>query len=154
MRITRSVLALALALSVFVSPCAAYDDDDGGDSASNALGGAVMGGLLGGGLGAAIGSASGNAGKGALIGAGIGAVGGTLMKANEEKQRRQQKADDYYYEEPPRAYPQQYQAQQPVQMQSVNTDTGLPAGAQIKKKVVRKYDAEGNVVSEEEVPVR
>jgi uncharacterized membrane protein YebE (DUF533 family) len=153
MRITRLVLTLALILSVSGASFAYDDDDDSGSSAGNALGGAVMGGLLGGGLGAAIGSASGNAGKGALIGAGIGAVGGTLMKANEEKQRRQQKEDAYYYDEPPQQTRPAPQVQQQVQRPQ-STDTGLPQGAVVKKKVVRKYDAEGNVVSEEEVPVR
>ncbi len=149
MKTLRMVLAFALILSFSGVGYAYSSDDDEGDSASNALGGAVMGGLLGAGLGAAIGSASGNAGKGAAIGAGAGAIGGVLMKANDTKQKRQQREDEYYEEAP---QPQQVRPQpQQIQTQSATTDTGLPQGAKIQKRVIREYDSEGNVVSEKEV---
>lgn len=116
-----------------------YDDYDypepKRDSGTNkTLGGALMGGLLGAGLGAAIGSASGNAGKGAAIGAGIGAVGGGLMGANQASQDRQ--AEESYYDEPP--------VQQTTSASSTTT-------APVKKRIIREYDEQGNIVSEREV---
>jgi hypothetical protein len=107
-------------------------------------------------VGAAVGSASGNAGKGALIGAGIGAVGGALLKANEASQRNRAREEQYYYDgpqQPPQpVHFQNVSPAQHIQTQSAISDTGLPQGAKVKKKVVRKYDADGNVISEEEVP--
>jgi osmotically inducible lipoprotein OsmB len=151
MKILRIVLAFTLILSLSGIVYASSRDDDDGDSGSSTLGTAVMGGLLGGGLGAAIGSASGNAGKGALIGAGVGAVGGALVGANNDAQKRQQRQSDYYEEAPQPMPRQQVQQVQPIQTQTVTTDTGLPQGAKVQKRVIRTYDAEGNVVSEKEV---
>lgn len=114
-----------------------YDEDTGrsrGGSGSNVLGSTVMGGLLGAGLGAAIGSGSGHAGQGAAIGAGVGALGGALMGANKDAQDRQ-------YDEPP---PSDYK-------QPRKTETPVPEGSKIKKRVIREYDADGNVISEKEV---
>ncbi|MBN1527320.1 MAG: hypothetical protein JW919_07045 [Candidatus Omnitrophica bacterium] len=112
-----------------------YDDDSGrSGGGSNVLGSTVMGGLLGAGLGAAIGSGSGYAGKGAAIGAGIGAVGGALMGASKDAQERQ-------YREPP---PPDYR-------QPRATEAPAPEGSKIKKRVIREYDADGNVISEKEV---
>jgi len=101
--------------------------EKGGSSISPALTGALLGGLLGGGIGTAIGSASGHAGTGALIGAGVGAVGGTVVGASQAQKPKQ----DSSYQEAP--------APKPIQK------------SQIKKKVVREYDEQGNVVSEREV---
>ena len=111
-----------------------YDSDNNSRSSggNQTLGGALMGGLLGAGLGAAIGSASGNAGKGAAIGAGVGALGGGLMGANQASQQRKQ--DRYYDDQPPK------QAA-PV------TTTNAP----VKKRIIREFDADGNVISEREV---
>ena len=107
-----------------------YEDDDSEstNSAGSALGGAVMGGLLGAGLGAAIGSASGHAGTGAAIGAGAGALGGTLLSASQAKQKQTVRSRE---EEVP-----------------VSDQVSSPT---VKKRVVREYDEEGNVVSEREV---
>ena len=90
-------------------------------------------GLLGAGVGAISASASGgNAGKGALIGAGTNVIGGALL-------------DSLTGSSQPQPQPVYYQ-QQPVQYQQQQYSNTQP-----KKKIVRKYDADGNVVSEEEV---
>ncbi len=110
----------------------AAEDDKNSDTASSALGSAVMGGLLGGGLGAAIGSASGNAGKGALIGAGVGAVGGTLLGASQESKRRAQERSEIATQEP-------------------DVERTTSQNMKVKKRIIREYDDEGNVISEKEV---
>jgi len=92
---------------------------------NEALTGAIIGGLLGGGIGTAIGSAYGKAGTGALIGAGVGAVGGTIVGASQADSKKSKEAPPLK-EEPPK-------------------------GAKIKKKVIREYDENGNVISEKEV---
>lgn len=141
----RSVVSVAIFI-VFTfsviqpSFCASRDledpEDDSTSSTSSALGSAVMGGLLGAGLGAAIGSASGKAGQGAAIGAGVGALGGTLLgaeKARKEKiASRQAEEDRTYYE----SEPEPTQKTQKIK---------------VKKRVIREFDQEGNVISEKEV---
>ena len=94
-------------------------------------------GLLGAGTGAiAAGASGGKAGKGALIGAGTNIIGGALLDAITTPSQPQQPV---YYQQP---YPQQ-------QSQSYN---GQPTQQQQpRKKIIRKYDSEGNVISEEEV---
>lgn len=91
--------------------------------------GALMGGLLGGGVGAAIGSASGHAGTGALIGAGVGAAGGSVLGAAQADKKERQEA----MEEP-----------RPAPIKSTGP-------SKVKKRVIREYDAEGNVISEKQV---
>lgn len=91
-------------------------------------------GLLGAGVGAISASASGGkAGKGALIGAGTNVIGSALLDTLTGSS--QQQPQPVYYQTAPQGYPQQtaYSNQQP------------------KKKILRRYDADGNVVSEEEV---
>ena len=100
------------------------EEEEKKGSGNEALTGAVMGGLLGAGLGAAIGSASGKAGQGAAIGAGVGAVGGTLVGASQASK----KADESSYQDPKSS-----------------------KGVKVKKRIIRQYDKEGNVVSEKEV---
>ena len=107
-------------------------------------------GLLGAGVGAISASASGGkAGKGALIGAGTNVIGGalldTLMGSGQPQQQQpvyaQQQQPVYQYQQP--SYQQQPQyAQQP----SYSNTSSQP-----KKKIVRKFDKDGNVISEEEV---
>ncbi len=131
-------LILVISLVVFqtgLGYCRQADDDEGsGSSGNKALTSALMGGLLGAGLGAAIGSASGHAGQGAAIGAGVGAVGGTLLGAEKERNERQSSYSAAQLEDQP--------------------ETESPKDIKIKKKIVREYDDEGNVISEKEVPVR
>lgn len=137
MKTLRSFLIFALILYMsglaFAADVEDRSDDnqrDTGPSAgSQVLTGALMGGLLGGGVGAAIGSASGNAGKGALIGAGVGAVGGSVLGASQaDKDKRERES-----------------YRRPQVSQQVPKDTT------IKKKVIREYDEQGNVISEKEV---
>ena len=132
MKIINLITSLVLFLSL---TCPVYGGEVGEEKKSSggneALTGALMGGLLGAGLGAAVGSASGKAGQGAAIGAGVGAVGGTLLGASQAKQREEasyEEAPSDEYEEPETAAPRK-----------------------IKKRVIREYDEEGNVISEKEV---
>lgn len=106
-------------------------------------------GLLGAGVGAISASASGGkAGKGALIGAGTNVIGGalldTLMGSGSQPQQQPQTV---YVQQAPVQYQQpsyqqpSYQQQAPVQQQQ----------SQLKKKIIRKFNSDGKVISEEEV---
>ncbi len=95
-------------------------------------------GLLGAGVGAISASSSGGkAGKGALIGAGTNIIGGalldTLMGGSSQAQQQPQPV---YYQQAPATYANQ----------GYTSSSNQP-----KKKIIRKYDNDGNVVSEEEV---
>jgi len=95
-------------------------------------------GLLGAGVGAISASASGGkAGKGALIGAGTNILGSALLDTLSGPSQPQPQPVYYQQQAPP-----QYQQSYPSQNYS---------GNQPKKKIIRKYDSDGNVVSEEEV---
>jgi hypothetical protein len=90
-------------------------------------------GLLGAGTGAIAASASGGkAGTGALIGAGTNVIGGALLDTLTGPSQPQASQPVYY------APPPQYANQ------------GAPA-QQPQKRIIRKFDKEGHVVSEEEV---
>ena len=96
-------------------------------------------GLLGAGTGAiAAGASGGSAGKGALIGAGTNIIGGALLDSLTGS--GQPKPQPVYYQQQPYPSQQQYQSSGYQQTSS-----------QPKKKIIRKYDSDGNVVSEEEV---
>ncbi|MCX5667962.1 MAG: glycine zipper family protein, partial [Candidatus Omnitrophica bacterium] len=110
-------------------------------------------GLLGAGTGAiASGMSGGSAGKGALIGAGTGVIGGALldMMTQPSQPRR------VYRRAPARQQPQQaVRVQQPqasarVQQPGDDEPEAAVTGTS-RKKVVRKYDDSGKVVSEEEI---
>jgi hypothetical protein len=119
-------------------------------------------GLVGAGTGAlASGMSGGNAGKGALIGAGTSVIGNALLDAITQppQQRRRvyrrapqpqqyppQAYQQQQYQPQPQAYQQQYQPQ-PQNIQVSEEPTGSGEG---KKKIVKKYDANGKLVSEEE----
>ena len=100
-------------------------------------------GLLGAGTGAiAAGASGGSAGKGALIGAGTNVIGGALLDTLTTPSQPQ--AQPVYYQQAPPQYQQQVAPQ--VSSQSQNNNS-----SQLKKKIIRKYDSDGHVVSEEEV---
>ncbi|MFA6079570.1 MAG: glycine zipper domain-containing protein [Candidatus Omnitrophota bacterium] len=140
MKFISLLLAILMTISVTDLSFARSSSDDP-DSGSSALGSAVMGGLLGAGLGAAIGSGSGKAGQGAAIGAGVGALGGTLVgaeKARKEKQMREAE------EREAEAYEQDNSYLEPE-------PAAAPKDVNIKKRIVREYDEDGNIISEKEV---
>ena len=131
------IISLITSLVLFLSlTCPAYagevDREKKSSGGNEALTGALMGGLLGAGLGAAVGSASGKAGQGAAIGAGVGAVGGTLLGASQARDR-----EAASYEEAISA--------------NENEEFETAAPRKMKKRVIREYDEEGNVISEKEV---
>ncbi|MDP2912911.1 MAG: glycine zipper family protein [Candidatus Omnitrophota bacterium] len=101
-------------------------------------------GLLGAGTGAiASGASGGNAGQGALIGAGTGVIGGALLDTLTQpapKQRRVYRKPAVRQIAPPR----QTQNVQVRQEESVNPEEG-------RKKIIKKYDSAGKLVSEEEI---
>ena len=99
-------------------------------------------GLLGAGTGAiAAGASGGNAGKGALIGAGTNVIGGSLLDAITQPSQPPRRV----YRRPPP--PQAVVVQQPnVQVQE---ESAGPEGG--KKKIIKKYDPNGKLVSEEEI---
>ncbi len=92
-------------------------------------------GLVGAGTGAiAAGASGGNAGQGALIGAGTNVIGNALL--DTITQPPQERRGRVYKRIPPKN----------VQVQE--EDTGTPG---TRKKIIRKYDENGKVVSEEEI---
>jgi hypothetical protein len=91
-------------------------------------------GLLGAGVGAiSAGTSGGSAGKGALIGAGTNIIGGALLDTLMGGGSQQQQQPVYYQQAP--VYQQQSSS----------------SSQQLTKKIIRKYDSDGNVISEEEV---
>ncbi|MCX5667866.1 MAG: glycine zipper family protein [Candidatus Omnitrophica bacterium] len=101
-------------------------------------------GLLGAGTGAiASGMSGGSAGKGALIGAGTGVIGGALLDMMTQPSQPKR----VYRRAPARQQPQQTQASPRVQQPG--DDSGTTGASH--KKVVRKYDDNGKVISEEEI---
>jgi len=106
-------------------------------------------GLVGAGTGAiASGVSGGNAGKGALIGAGTGVIGGALldMLTTPSQPKR-------VYRRPVQAPRPRVVTQQPgPQVQQnikVSEEAASPDGG--RKKIIKKYDDTGKLVSEEEV---
>ena len=95
-------------------------------------------GLIGAGTGAiAAGASGGKAGQGALIGAGTAVVGGAIL--DTLTQPPQQKRGKVYRKVP----------KQKVQNVQVQEETAGSEGG--RKKVVKKYDENGKLVSEEEI---
>ncbi|MDD3904988.1 MAG: glycine zipper family protein [Candidatus Omnitrophica bacterium] len=103
---------------------------------------ALKQGLLGAGTGAiASGASGGNAGQGALIGAGTGIIGGILLDSLTQPSQPKK-----VYKRRPQAVTQQIQTQQNVKVEE--EQAGSEGG---KKKIIKKYDPTGKLVSEEEV---
>ena len=118
-----------------------YEEPPQQSATSNVL----KNGLLGAGTGAiAAGASGGNAGKGALIGAGTGAIGGILLDAITQPSQPRR----VYVNPPPQPMPQQQRQQVYTTPATENDTSGAPG---TRKKVIRKYDDAGKVVSEEEI---
>ena len=118
-------------------------------------------GLLGAGTGAiAAGASGGKAGQGALIGAGTGILGGMLLDSMTQPAqprrvyRRAPQPQQYqpqaqpYQQQPYQQQPQPLQYQPQQQNVQVMDETAPEGG---KKKVIKKYDDKGKLVSEEEI---
>ncbi len=94
----------------------------------------------------------GDAGKGALIGAGTNVIGGALLDAvtTPSQPRRV-----YRQAPPPQQYQPQYQPQQQYQPQyqpqNVQVKEETVGSGDGRKKIIKKYDANGKLVSEEEI---
>jgi len=104
-------------------------------------------GLLGAGTGAiAAGASGGNAGQGALIGAGTGIIGGVLLDAITQPSQPKR----VYRRPAPRvqAAPMAQSTVTPAQNVQVSEEPAGPEGG--RKKIIKKYDASGKLVSEEE----
>jgi len=102
-------------------------------------------GLLGAGTGAiASGASGGNAGTGALIGAGTGVIGGALLDAVTAPPAQPRRV----YRKRPVSQSQTQQRIVPAQNVQVQEEsTGTEGG---RKKIIKKYDDAGKLVSEEE----
>lgn len=99
-------------------------------------------GLLGAGTGAlASGMSGGSAGKGALIGAGTNVIGGALLDMMTQPSPQPRRV----YRRPPA----KQQPQPGVRVAQPGDDTSASGTSQ--KKIIRKYDDSGKVVSEEEI---
>ncbi len=108
----------------------------------------IKNGLLGAGVGAISASASGgSAGKGALIGAGTNVIGGALLDSLMGSGTPAPQPQPVYVQQQPVYQQQPYQQQQ----QGYYSSTSSNSSTQPHKKIIRKYDKDGNVVSEEEV---
>jgi hypothetical protein len=108
-------------------------------------------GLVGAGAGAlAAGASGGNAGKGALIGAGTNVIGSALLDAITQPPQQQRRTR--VYRRPVPAQPV-VQAPAPVQPKRYTSEeaTAETGGAGSHKKVIKKYDDSGKLVSEEEI---
>ena len=109
-------------------------------------------GLLGAGVGAiSSGASGGSAGKGALIGAGTGAIGGVLLDMMTQPSQPKR----VYRRAPARQQPQAgarvRKPQAGARVQQPGDDTEAAGTGTSHKKIVRKYDDRGKVVSEEEI---
>ncbi len=117
-----------------------YEEEPAQESTGSKV---IKQGLLGAGVGAiSAGASGGSAGKGALIGAGTGALGGVLLDMMTQPSQ------------PKRVYrraPVRQKPQQAVKVQQPGDDTDSAGTGTSHKKVVRKYDDSGKVVSEEEI---
>ncbi len=123
-------------------------------------------GLVGAGTGAlASGMSGGDAGKGALIGAGTSVIGNALLdaitqppqqrrkvyrRAPQQQPPQQYQPQAYQQQYQPQPYQQQYQPPQAAQAQNIKVSDEIVGSPEGKKRVIKKYDANGKLVSEEE----
>lgn len=144
------------------APQQQYYDDQGGQQAyyyeeppqESSSAKIIKQGLLGAGTGALASSMSGgNAGKGALIGAGTNVIGGALLDAITTPSQPKRV---YYRPAPPPQ--QQYYPPQPYNQPQQQYSQPAQSAPQVqqnvegtRKKVIRKYDDNGKVISEEEI---
>lgn len=119
-------------------------------------------GLVGAGTGAlASGMSGGSAGKGALIGAGTSVIGNALLDTITQppQQRRkvyrrappQQQYQQQYQQQPQQYQPQAYQQQYQGSPQNIQVSDEVVGSGEGKKRVIKKYDSNGKLVSEEEI---
>lgn len=116
-------------------------------------------GLVGAGTGAlASGMSGGDAGKGALIGAGTSVIGNALLDAisqpTTQRRRVYRRAPQPQYQQqyPQQQYQaQQYQPQYQPQPQNIQVSEETVGSGEGKKKIIKKYDTNGKLVSEEEI---
>ena len=109
-------------------------------------------GLVGAGVGAiSAGASGGDAGKGALIGAGTNVIGNALLDAITQPPQQRRKV--YRKIPPQQQYPQQqqYRSGPQYQPQNVQVQEEAVGSGEGRKKVIKKYDANGKLVSEEEI---
>jgi hypothetical protein len=126
-----AVIVMVLAVVIFVASTTVFCDEE---DTRNIL----KQGLVGAGAGAlAAGASGGDAGKGALIGAGTNVIGNALLDTiTQPAEQRRGKV----YRRVPRRKPATT-----TQEENISGDAGT------RKKIIRKYDESGKVVSEEEV---
>jgi hypothetical protein len=116
-----------------------YYDEPPQESSSSKV---IKQGLVGAGSGAlAAGMSGGNAGKGALIGAGTNVIGSALLDAITTPAPQPRRV--YRRPAQPQSQPQRY-APAPAATQDTSTEG-------TRKKIIRKYDDAGKVISEEEI---
>ncbi len=107
-------------------------------------------GLVGAGTGAlASGMSGGDAGKGALIGAGTGVIGNALLDTITSPP--QQRRGRVYRRIPQQQQQPVQQGQSRVQAQNIQVSEEPASGVEGRKKVIKKYDSNGKLVSEEEI---
>ena len=133
-----SVFLLVLGIAMTGSVSMAQGQDYSGNEDPNKK--ILKSGLLGAGVGAISAEASGGkAGTGALVGAGTNVIGGALLDTLMAPSQPQQ-AQPVYYQQAPVQY-----------QQAPAVNSTYNSSQQPKKKIIRKYDSDGNVISEEEV---
>lgn len=121
-----------------------YEEEPAQESTGSKV---IKQGLLGAGVGAiSSGASGGNAGKGALIGAGTGAIGGVLLDMMTQPSQPKK----VYRKVPARRQTQQAASVQSSRVKQPGDDESDATGTS-RKKVVRKYDDSGKVISEEEI---
>lgn len=109
-------------------------------------------GLVGAGVGAiSAGASGGDAGKGALIGAGTNVIGNALLDAITQPPQQRRRVYRKIPQQQQQYPQQQYRSQSQYQPQNVQVQEETVGSGEGRKKVIKKYDANGKLVSEEEI---